>query len=89
MAKDEVSLKDVFEVKDGRAALTQRLGARAMPIEGKRKLAAVGNAMDAELSGTLTGYLESLDESLGRSAAGLGEQDAVSDEPAAPHGGYL
>ena len=66
MAKDEVSLKDVFESKTVEA-LTQRLGARAMPIEGKRKLAAVGNAMDAEL-GTLTGYLESLDESLGRSA---------------------
>ena len=31
--------------------LAQRLGARAMPIEGKRKLAAVGNAMDAELDG--------------------------------------
>ena len=66
MAKDEVSLTDVFEAKTVEA-LTQRLGARAMPIEGKRKLAAVGNAMDAEL-GALTGYLESVDESLGRSA---------------------
>jgi bacillithiol biosynthesis cysteine-adding enzyme BshC len=66
MAKDEVSLKDVFEAKTT-AALTQRLGARAMPIEGKRRLAAVGNAMDAEL-GALTSYLESVDESLGRSA---------------------
>jgi bacillithiol biosynthesis cysteine-adding enzyme BshC len=66
MAKDEVSLKDVFEAKTTEA-LTQRLGARAMPIEGKRRLAAVGNAMDAELS-ALTSYLESVDESLGRSA---------------------
>jgi bacillithiol biosynthesis cysteine-adding enzyme BshC len=66
MAKDEVTLKDVFEAKTVET-LTQRLGARAMPIEGKRKLAAVGNAMDAEL-GALTGYLESLDASLGRSA---------------------
>jgi bacillithiol synthase len=66
MAKDEISLKDVFEAKTIEA-LTQRLGARAMPIEGKRKLAAVGNAMDAELT-ALTGYLESVDESLGRSA---------------------
>jgi len=66
MAKDEVSLKDVFEAKTAEA-LTQRLGARAMPIEGKRRLAAVGNAMDAELT-ALTGYLESMDESLGRSA---------------------
>ncbi len=66
MAKDEVSLKDVFEAKTVES-LTQRLGARAMPIEGKRRLAAVGNAMDTELS-ALTGYLESLDASLGRSA---------------------
>ncbi len=67
MAKDEVSLKDVFEAGTV-AELTQRLGARAMPIEGKRRLAAVGNAMDAEL-GALTSYLASMDESLGRSAA--------------------
>jgi bacillithiol biosynthesis cysteine-adding enzyme BshC len=67
MAKEEISLKDVFEAKT-ETVLTQRLGARAMPIEGKRKLAAVGNAMDAELT-ALTEYLGSLDESLGRSAA--------------------
>ncbi len=47
--------------------LAQRLGARAMPIEEKRKLAAVGNAMDAELT-ALTEYMSGLDESLGRSA---------------------
>jgi bacillithiol biosynthesis cysteine-adding enzyme BshC len=67
MARDEVSLKDVFEAGTV-TELTQRLGARAMPIEGKRKLAAAGNAMDDEL-GALTSYLASLDESLGRSAA--------------------
>ncbi len=66
MAKHQITLKDVFEAKTA-DALTQRLGARAMPIEGKRRLAAVGNAMDAEL-GALTSYLESMDESLGRSA---------------------
>ena len=66
MAKDEVTLKDVFEARTA-AELTQRLGARAMPIAGKRKLAAAGNAMDAEL-GALTEYLASMDESLGRSA---------------------
>ena len=38
-----------------------------MPSEGKRKLAAVGNAMDAEL-GALTEYMEAMDASLGRSA---------------------
>ena len=47
--------------------LAQSLGARAMPIAGKRRLAAVGNAMDAELT-ALTEYLGSMDESLGRSA---------------------
>ncbi len=66
MQTHEVSLDQVFEAKTGEQ-LAQRLGARAMPIEGKRKLAAVGNAMDAELS-ALTGYLAALDESLGRSA---------------------
>jgi bacillithiol biosynthesis cysteine-adding enzyme BshC len=66
MARDEVSLEDVFSAKTV-DELTLRLGARAMPIEGKRKLAAVGNAMDAEL-GALTGYLATLDQSLGRSA---------------------
>jgi uncharacterized protein YllA (UPF0747 family) len=66
MAKDEVSLKDVFDAGTV-AELTQRLGARAMPIEGKRRLAGVGNAMDAELD-ALTSYLASMDESLGRSA---------------------
>ena len=66
MVKDEVTLKDIFEAHT-EEALAQRLGARAMPIEGKRRLAAVGNAMDAEL-GSLTTYLEAMDESLGRSA---------------------
>ena len=39
-----------------------------MPIEGKRKLAAAGNAMDTELA-ALTEYLTAIDASLGRSAA--------------------
>ena len=47
--------------------LAQRLGARAMPIEAKRKLAAVGNAMETELT-ALTEYLAGMDESLGRAA---------------------
>ena len=67
MARDEVSLKDVLEAGTV-DALTQRLGARAMPIEGKRRLAAAGNSMDGELS-ALTDYLASMDASLGRSAA--------------------
>jgi len=64
MAKHETVLVDVMTTP---AELAQRLGARAMPIAGKRKLAAVGNAMDAELTG-LTEYLGAMDASLGRAA---------------------
>ena len=66
MAKDEVSLEDIFNAKTV-DALAHLLGARAMPIEEKRKLAAVGTAMDDELI-ALTTYLAAVDESLGRSA---------------------
>ena len=66
MAQHEVQLPQVFEAKTA-DALAQRLGARAMPIEGKRKLAAVGNAMDAELT-ALTEYMTAMSADLGRSA---------------------
>jgi bacillithiol biosynthesis cysteine-adding enzyme BshC len=64
MAQHEVSLPDAMTTAD---ALAQRLGARAMPIEAKRKLAAAGTALDAALSAAEE-YLGGLDESLGRSA---------------------
>jgi len=64
MDKDEVQLPDAMTTPE---ALAQRLGARAMPIEGKRKLAAVGNALEKEL-GALTEYLGRMDASLGKSA---------------------
>jgi bacillithiol biosynthesis cysteine-adding enzyme BshC len=64
MDKDEVRLPDAMTTAD---ELAQRLGARAMPIAGKRKLAAVGNALENELS-ALTGYLGGMDASLGKSA---------------------
>jgi bacillithiol biosynthesis cysteine-adding enzyme BshC len=60
----ELRLPGVFGTAE---ELAQRLGARAMPIEAKRKLAAVGNAMDKELT-ILEDYLGAMDESLGRSA---------------------
>jgi len=47
--------------------LAQRLGARAMPIEAKRKLDAAGDALDAALTAA-TEYMGGLDESLGRTA---------------------
>jgi len=64
MATHEVELPQAFTSTD---ELAQRLGARAMPIEGKRKLAAAGNALDQELE-ALTGWMHSLDENLGASA---------------------
>jgi bacillithiol biosynthesis cysteine-adding enzyme BshC len=64
MDKDEVQLPDAMTTAEN---LAQRLGARAMPIEGKRKLAAVGDALDKELD-ALTEYLGRMDVSLGKSA---------------------
>lgn len=65
MAKHEVSFGDALTTSE---ALAQRLGARAMPIAGKRRIAAVGNAMDAELT-ALTEYLSAMDADLGRAAS--------------------
>ena len=64
MDKDEIQLPDAMTTAE---ALAQCLGARAMPIEAKRKLASVGNALEAELS-ALTHYLAGMDDSLGRAA---------------------
>ncbi len=70
MRRHEVSLPDAMTSAE---ALALRLGARAMPIEGKRKLAAVGQAMDAELT-ALTEYMAAMDASLGRSATVSGNK---------------
>jgi bacillithiol biosynthesis cysteine-adding enzyme BshC len=64
MAQHEVSLPDAMSPPD---ELAQRLGARAMPIEAKRKLASAGNALDEALTAARE-YLGDLDASLGRSA---------------------
>lgn len=61
----EVSLQDLLATHPDE--LAQRLGARAIPIEGKRKIAAAGNSLDDELN-SLTGWMRSIDEGLGRSA---------------------
>jgi len=66
MATHELQFTQVLDAKTP-DALALRLGARAMPIEGKRKLAAAGNAMDTELS-ALTDYMTSMSPDLGRSA---------------------
>jgi bacillithiol biosynthesis cysteine-adding enzyme BshC len=63
--KHELTVDRVFaETPDSLAKL---LAARAMPIEGKRKLAAAGNALDGELT-VLLDWMRSLDAGLGRSA---------------------
>jgi uncharacterized protein YllA (UPF0747 family) len=64
MAQHEVSLPDAMQSTE---ELAQRLGARAMPIEAKRRLAAAGNALDEALNAAQD-YLGTLDASLGKSA---------------------
>jgi bacillithiol biosynthesis cysteine-adding enzyme BshC len=65
LRKHEVTLDRVFaETAD---SLAQLLAARAMPIEGKRKIAAAGIALDAELAQLLE-WMRTLDSGLGRSA---------------------
>jgi bacillithiol biosynthesis cysteine-adding enzyme BshC len=65
LRKHELTLERVFAEKP--EGLAQLLAARAMPVEGKRKLAAAGNALDDELS-TLTEWMTAVDSGLGRSA---------------------
>jgi bacillithiol synthase len=66
MAAHEVQFPQVLEAKTT-ANLALRLAARAIPIEGKRKIAAVGNSMDAELT-ALTDYMTAMSADLGRAA---------------------
>jgi bacillithiol biosynthesis cysteine-adding enzyme BshC len=65
LRKHEVGLERVFS--ENADSLAQLLAARAMPVEGKRKLAAAGTALDAEL-GPVVEWMEKLDAGLGRSA---------------------
>jgi bacillithiol biosynthesis cysteine-adding enzyme BshC len=69
MAAHELTFPQVVGDTEAKtpAALALRLGARALPIEAKRKLAAAGNAMDTELT-ALTDYLTAISPDLGRSA---------------------
>jgi bacillithiol biosynthesis cysteine-adding enzyme BshC len=60
-----LSLPDILESHPDE--LAQRLGARAMPVEGKRQLAATGQALDSELDAVVS-WMASLDPELGRAA---------------------
>ena len=61
----ELGLEDLFATRPDE--LTQRMGARAMPVAGKRRLAEAGQGLDQELE-AVTGWMRSLDQGLGRSA---------------------
>ena len=65
MARHELTLQDILQTHPDE--LAHRLGARSMPVEGKRHLAATGNALNDELD-SLLAWTESLDPSLGRAA---------------------
>jgi bacillithiol biosynthesis cysteine-adding enzyme BshC len=62
-----VDVLDEPETGAGSESLAQRLAARAMSVEGKRRLALTGEALDRELT-ALTTWMESVDAGLGRSA---------------------
>jgi len=66
LQKHELSPARVFA--ESQASLAQLLAARSMPVEGKQKLAAAGNALDTEL-GPLIEWMGKLDQGLGRSAS--------------------
>jgi bacillithiol biosynthesis cysteine-adding enzyme BshC len=61
----QLSLEDILAGHPDE--LAHRLGARSLPVEGKLKLAAAGNALDAELDALLA-WCQALDPSLGRAA---------------------
>jgi bacillithiol synthase len=66
LRKHEISLEQAF-AEESTGSLAQRLAARSMPIETKQKLAAAGNALDAELT-SLVDWMQSQDKGLGQSA---------------------
>lgn len=65
LRKHDLGLERVFAQTPD--SLAQLLAARAMPVEGKQKLAAAGNALNAELD-PLLAWMNTLDSGLGRSA---------------------
>jgi bacillithiol biosynthesis cysteine-adding enzyme BshC len=66
LRRHELTLEQIF-AEGNASSLAQRLAARSMPIETKQKLAAAGNALDAELT-ALVEWLQSQDKGLGQSA---------------------
>lgn len=65
LRRHELSLDRIFELDE--PELARLLAARSMPVELKQRLAATGNALDAELDALLD-WMRAEDEGLGRSA---------------------
>ncbi|MGH9600241.1 MAG: bacillithiol biosynthesis protein BshC, partial [Terracidiphilus sp.] len=65
LRRHELTVDRIFG--EDASSLAQRLAARAMPVEGRLKIAAAGTALDAELT-PLVEWMHALDEGLGRSA---------------------
>lgn len=65
LRQHELTLKQVFS--ESAASLAQMLADRAIPAEGKEKIAAAGTALEAELT-PLVGWMQALDAGLGHSA---------------------
>jgi bacillithiol biosynthesis cysteine-adding enzyme BshC len=59
-----LAITDIFHGAD---ELAQRLAARSLPVEGKRRLAATGDALEQEINGLLA-WMEAQDVSLGHAA---------------------
>jgi bacillithiol biosynthesis cysteine-adding enzyme BshC len=71
LRKHDLSLERVFA--ESQTSLAQLLAARAIPIEGKRKLAAAGTSLDTELK-AVEDWMSQLDAGLGRSAQTAGSK---------------
>ncbi len=64
LQQHELDLRDALQPIE---ALSQKMGARSIPVEGKRRIAAAGNALDAELN-EVTHWMTTMDAGLGKSA---------------------
>lgn len=74
LAQHDIGLPEIIQsALEDPQELAQRLGARAMPIETKQRLAAAGNALEEELT-ALVPYLHSLNEPLGKAAEVAGSK---------------
>jgi bacillithiol biosynthesis cysteine-adding enzyme BshC len=69
LKRHDLTIDRIFALIEsgGPHALAQLLAARAMPVEGKQKLASAGNSLDAELT-VLLEWMHAQDAGLGRSA---------------------